>query len=42
MFIQELSVNIDEHPYLKLGLFCPFWMVNKTSLTLYYKASSLL
>ena len=30
-------MHVESDPYLKLGVFCPFWMVNKTNLTLCYK-----
>ncbi|XP_064395949.1 intermembrane lipid transfer protein VPS13A-like isoform X2 [Halichondria panicea] len=33
----ELTVHIEDESYLKLGVFCPFWMVNKTDLNLVYK-----
>ena len=38
---QDLGVHTEDLGYLKMGIFSPFWMVNKTGLTLEYKVQLL-
>ena len=35
--MQELGVHTEDLGYLKMSVYSPFWMVNKTGLTLEYK-----
>lgn len=34
---QDLSVHTEDLAYMKVDIFSPFWMINKTGLTLEYK-----
>ena len=35
--LQLLSLHSEDLGYLKVSLYCAFWMINKTGLTLEYK-----
>jgi len=38
--IVDLSVHTEDLAYMKVDIFSPFWMINKTGLTLEYKEGS--
>ena len=40
-WFQDLGVHTEDLGYLKMGIFSPFWMINKTGLTLEYKVQLL-
>ena len=38
-YMQELGVHSEDLGYVKMGIYSPFWMVNKTGLNLEYKVT---